>query len=260
MSYAIITGASSGIGRAIAIELARRNFNLLLVSRDEDTLDKLSEKLSSEYQVAAKVFSIDLSKTSASQKVLEFCVNNNLEIKILINNAGFGLWGSFETRNLVDYSEMMRLNINAVVELSHLFYPILKRNSPSFIMNVASTSAFQPVPLMNVYASSKSFIWSFSTSLRNEWRKDDIFVSCLCPGGTRTNFINRTGFRKPSIQESNILFMTPESVAENSVRKMLSGKGLIIPGLINKLSYLAARILPVAVSTYWARKVFEVKQ
>ncbi len=232
--YAIVTGASKGIGREIAILLAKKGYKLILIARSTSELEVLATELPGE----ALYFTIDLSEAGAAKKVAEFC--KNLPISILVNNAGYGLWGNFEESEIRYQLNMLQLNINAVIELTHYLLPQLKKQ-PSYILNVSSTAAYQAVPTLALYAASKAFILSFSRALRIEL-KGSVSVSCLCPGPTDTGFAKRAGM--DSLAELAEKFnMRPDEVAKIGVEGMFNQKAEIIPGFLNKLSATGSRYI-----------------
>jgi short-subunit dehydrogenase len=233
-SYAIVTGASKGIGKEMAILLAKRGYKLILIARSTTELEELAAELPGE----ALYFTIDLSEAGAAKKVAEFC--KNLPVSILVNNAGYGLWGNFEENNIGQQLNMLQLNINAVIELTYYLLPQLKKQ-PSYILNVSSTAAYQAVPTLALYAASKAFILSFSRALRIEL-KGTVSVSCLCPGPTDTGFAKRAGM--DSLAELAEKFnMWPNEVAKRGVEGMFNQKAEIIPGFLNKLSATGSRYI-----------------
>ncbi|WP_183574334.1 SDR family NAD(P)-dependent oxidoreductase [Mucilaginibacter sp. X5P1] len=233
-SYAVVTGASKGIGRDIAILLAKKGYKLLLIARSETELKQLREEL----QNGSLYFAIDLSEPGAAKKVAEFC--DKLQVSVLVNNAGFGVWGNFEGCNIEQQLNMLQVNINAVIELTHYLLPQL-RQQLSYILNVSSTAAYQAVPTLAVYAASKAFVLSFSRALRVEL-KGSVSVSCLCPGPTDTGFAHRAGM--DSLADLAEKFnMQPAEVAKLGVEEMFKNKAEIIPGFLNKLSSIGARYI-----------------
>jgi short-subunit dehydrogenase len=233
-SYAIVTGASKGIGREIAILLAKKGYKLILIARSATELEQLAKEISNE----TLFFAIDLSEPRAAKKVAEFC--KDLPVSILVNNAGYGLWGDFDLSDLNQQINMLQLNINAMVELIHYLLPQLK-NQPSYILNVSSTAAYQAVPTLAAYAASKSFVLSFSRALRVEL-KDAVLVSCLCPGPTDTGFAKRAGM--DALADLAEKFnMRPAEVAKIGVEGMFNKQAEIVPGFLNKLSATSARYI-----------------
>ncbi|HMH21438.1 MAG TPA: SDR family NAD(P)-dependent oxidoreductase, partial [Puia sp.] len=168
MEYALITGASKGIGRAIAGELASRKYNLLLVARSWDLLEKAAAELSSQYGVKVEWLALDLSGADAAQKVLEWCREKGYAVSVLVNNAGYGLSGPFEKYSLAEHQNMMQLNMGTLVGMTRLFLPELRRQPKAYIMNIASSAAYQAVPKLSLYAATKAFVLSFSRGLHQE--------------------------------------------------------------------------------------------
>jgi len=233
--YAVVTGASKGIGRAISILLAKKGYKLVLIARSEAELKLLTGEISTD----ALHFAIDLSEPGAAKKVADFC--NDIPVSILINNAGYGLWGNFDEVDIQQQLNMLQLNINAVVELSYYLLPKLKKQ-PSYILNVASTAAYQAVPTLAVYAATKAFVLSFSRALRVELKESGVSVSCLCPGPTDTGFAQRAGM--DALADLAEKFnMQPVEVAKLGIKGMFQQKAEIIPGFLNKLSAIGARYI-----------------
>jgi len=257
MSYALITGASKGIGKAIACNLATRKKNLLLVARSEDLLKEISTDLSNRYGVDAKFFGIDLTRQDAAECVFDWVTKNNIQIDMLINNAGYGLSGSFEKYTAAEHAEMMNVNMIALVKLTSLFLPLLKQQSQSYIMNIASSAAYQAVPYLSTYAASKSFVLNFSRALQHELRKTNISVSCISPGGTDTNFGLRANISKRAMKAGEKVNMDPGEVADIAVRSMMKRKREVIVGAINKLGAFMVWLVPKSLSEKVAGKLYE---
>lgn len=241
--YALITGASKGIGKSIALSLAASGYNLLLIARSETELKDLSVQLQSQYKISVLYLVIDLSDKNAPTRIAQWCLKNVSSLSILINNAGYGLWGNFDKLNIQDQLNMLQLNINAVIELTYHLLPELHRQPQSYILNISSTAAYQALPTLALYAASKTFILSYSRALSYELRKSTISVSCLCPGPTATGFASRAGM--DALAELAEKFnMTPKDVAEAGLKGMFRKKTEIIPGFLNKLSAFGANHLP----------------
>ncbi len=239
--YALITGASKGIGKAIAVELAKRKYNLLLIARSGDVLKQVSEELAQQYQIKVAYLAIDLSALNAAEQIKTWCETNKYEVSILINNAGYGLWGWFEKMSLQEQLNMMQLNMNVLVELSYKILPILQKTAEksgkkSYLMNVSSTTSYQALPTMIIYAATKSFVLSFSRVLRFELQDSQVSVTCLSPGATSTDFSNRAKMVEGLKATAEKVNMTPESVAEIAINGMFNGNSEIIPGFINAFS------------------------
>lgn len=242
---ALITGASSGIGKAIAISLAKQGCALLLVSRSENNLRQLAQQLSDQYRVNVNYLAADLSVANAAETVADWCRNTTTSLNILVNNAGYGLWGDFEKLNLAEQQNMLRLNIGAVTTLTYYLLPVLKQQEQAYILNVASTAAYQPVPTLALYAASKAFILSYSRALRYELKDTAVSVSCLCPGPTATGFADRAGM-SAFADLAEKFNMEAAEVAATGLKGLFSKKAEIIPGFLNRVSSAGARYLPKA--------------
>jgi len=245
--YALVTGASKGIGRAIAIALAGKGYHLLLVSRSEQDLAALAAEIETKYRVKAFYLSCDLSLAEAASKVAAWCGEQTSNLSVLVNNAGFGVWGNFDQLKLEEQRNMLRLNVDALVELSYHLLPRLKQQKQAYILNVCSTAAYQAMPTLAVYAASKSFVLTYSRALKHELQDSTVSVSCLSPGPTDTGFASRAGMDSPKLLELAKKFnMLPEEVAVIAVKGMFRKKTEIVPGFINQLSAFGARHLPKA--------------
>lgn len=237
--FALITGASKGIGRSIALQLAEAGYHLLLVARTEADLQQLSAQIQQVYGNQVFCLAADLSAADAALGVAEWVKRQTGQLSVLVNNAGFGLWGDFEKLDLPEQMNMLSLNINSVVELTHHLIPVLKQSKQSYILNLSSTAAYQAVPTLTLYAASKSFILSFSRALRYELKDTGISVSCLCPGPTDTGFASRAGLDLLA-DLAKKFNMSPESVARTGIKGMFRKKAEIVPGFLNKLSAFGA--------------------
>jgi uncharacterized protein len=257
MEYALITGASKGIGRAIARELASRGYNVLLIARSEDLLQNLAGEIASRYNVAADYMSLDLSHPEAPQNVFDWCRAKGYEVSILVNNAGYGLSGPFEKYGIQEHLNMMQLNMATLVGMTRIFLPELRTRSKSYILNVASSAAYQAVPGLTLYAATKSFVLAFSRGLHQELFKTTVTVTCVSPGATDTDFPNRAQIGEKGMKAAEKLNMTPEAVASLAVRGMLAGRAEIITGFINKLGAAMAWLLPKSVVERTAMKIYE---
>lgn len=258
MNYTLITGASKGIGKALAEEFARYNCNLLLVARSADELKALAQELQKKHKVAVKYLALDLLEKGASEKLFNFCSQEAIQVFMLVNNAGMGVWNYFENTDLERQLRMMQLNQQVLVELCHRFLPMLIALPESHILNVASTAAFQPLPGFSIYAASKAFVFSFSQSLRVEL-KDQVNVSCLCPGPTDTSFFTSASFNH-RLDKAEGLKMSVEEVARKAVDGMLAKKAVIIPGFTNKLGGLFSKLLPSSFTTTVLGRVIQYRK
>lgn len=231
---ALITGASSGIGRDMARVLSNKGYDLILVARDKNNLNQLKKEL----KTNVEVISMDLSILDNCKKLYEQVKNENIDI--LINNAGFGTIGAFRKIDLDKELNMIDLNIKVVHILTKLFLDdFVKRNS-GYILNVSSASAFQPGPLMATYYSTKAYVYHLTLAIYEELRriKSNVKISCLCPGPVNTNF------NKVANCEFKIDALSSEFVAKYTIDKMFKNKLLIIPGFKIKLLYIFGRFIP----------------
>lgn len=257
-TYALVTGASAGIGQAIAEELASRHINVLLVALPGTGLPKVAQHITQSYPVKAEWFEIDLTLPKATKRVITWCRYNEYRVNILVNNAGFGNLRSFEITDAGLLEKMMFLNNQALVMLTHQFIPELRKNAEAYILNVGSLASFLPLPNKSVYAATKSFVYAFSSSLRLELLSQNISVSCLCPGGTRTNKGNLERIQKIGLL-GNIFSQSAEEVAEEAVAGMLKRKHRIIPGFHNRVLYNLSRVLPESLIYFIVQQLFNRK-
>jgi len=255
--FALITGASSGIGEKFARRFAARRENLILVARSRDKLLALAEELRREYGVAVEVFPADLSTPAAAQALARALGETHLEVETLVNNAGFGARGRFWELPLDRQREMFQLNVMAVVELTHrLLGPMIARRRGA-VINVSSTAAFQPVPYTTLYAATKSFVTSFSMALAEEVQPYGIRVVTLCPGATRTNFFQASQYGDQNYKVPGGM-QQAEAVVEAALRKLDRGGGLVVSGWFNQFSVFSQRLAPRALVARLAARVFKV--
>jgi len=200
MYVAVVTGASKGIGEEFARQIAVRRQNILMVARSEERLEKLAKELQQRHRIRAVPFACDLAEPGAAKKVFQFLRDEGMHPTWLVNNAGFGMAGGFDSMNFEKIHQMMMLNMVALTELTHLLLPQLRLGRNARIINVASTAAFQPIPYFNVYAASKTFVLHFGEALYEELRHTDVRVLTVCPGPTPTNF-HETAEMKPEVFE-----------------------------------------------------------
>ncbi|MBS1559163.1 MAG: SDR family oxidoreductase [Bacteroidetes bacterium] len=258
MPYALITGASGGIGLAMAHELAHRKIDLLLVARSAEKLFQTQKELTEKYGVRIECLSIDLSLAGSAHAVLDWTIKNNFSVLALINNAGYGTWGEVAKTPLEKLTNMMQLNMITLVELCHVFLPQLKKQPQSYILNVASTASYQAVPTLSVYAASKSFVVLFTRGLRRELKSTSISVTCVSPGATSTNFISRAGL--DSMKERAEKFsMKPDAVAKIAIRGMFRRKAEVITGFANWLSVQLTYLLPKFIPEKIAESLYRSK-
>ncbi|GAA4212889.1 SDR family oxidoreductase [Pedobacter jeongneungensis] len=258
LKYAMVTGASKGIGRSMAVALAKRKINLLLVARSADELHGLQNDIKKKYGVEVDILSIDLSLPQSPKEVTDWVNAKNYAVYILINNAGYGLWGKFAALDLTAQLEMCQLNMNTVTSLCHLLLPILSKEKEAYILNVSSTAAYQAVPTLAIYSATKAFILSFTRALRFELKNTGVSVSCLSPGPVDTGFASRAGLDAFS-KMAEKFNMQPDEVAEIAIKGMFNKKSEIIPGFTNIISVYANRILPKGFIEKMAAGIYKTK-
>lgn len=254
-AYALVTGASSGIGECFARALARRRHNLVLVARTKPKLDALAEELRSQYSISAEPVAIDLSVAGAADRLFQILQERRITVDLLVNNAGFGARGRFWELPLDRQAQMIRLNVSALVNLTHLLLPAMVAQRRGAIINVSSTAGFQPVAYTSVYAASKAFVTSFSEGLEEELRGSGITVVTLCPGGTRTNFFVASNYGRPKLPGG---MQNPETVVNAALRALDQGGGLVVPGIMNKLGLISQRFVPRSVVKRLTARMFRL--
>ena len=256
-NYALVTGASKGIGREIALQLAQSGYPLLLVARTNTELSALAAAIEKDYKVKALWLAVDLSISNGSQHVANWCKEHSFQIDILINNAGYGLWGNFDTLDLEAQLNMINLNISAQVALTYLLLPVLKQSQQAYILNVASTAAYQAVPTLAVYAATKSFILSFSRALSYELKDSSVSVSCLSPGPTATGFTHRAGM-EALLELADKFNMQPAIVAGIAIKGMFKKKIEILPGFLNAAGAKLVSFIPKRLIERSIAKLYKV--
>jgi uncharacterized protein len=244
MTYALVTGSSKGLGKAIAIELAKQNINVLLIARSHAELAQTAAEIKSAYKVSADFFVSDLSAPNAVSDIYNWTKEKKYPINILVNNAGYGLSGLLENNSIADNTSMMQVNMLAVVQLCQYFLPELKQQPKAYILNIASSAAYQAVPYLSVYAASKAFVLSFSRGIATELKSSSVSVTCVCPGPTDTGFNQRAKVSGKALKTANKLNADPAIVAKTAVEAMFSEKRELITGFVNKLGAFFVWLLP----------------
>ena len=237
----LITGASSGIGEAFAIELNKLEAKLILTARSKDKLVALAEKMNN-----AIVISGDLSNRDFPNELYNEIKNKNIDVDIVINNAGFGFSGLFLNSSMENYSGMIDLNICSLVNLTHLFLNDMVKNKSGGIINISSLASFQSMPYFTVYAATKAFVTFFTIGLYEEYRKQNIRVLGVCPGYTKTNFNKRADMIDNNHAAGYI--MSAEIVVRQSLKAYANNKYILINGFTNKITRRIMRILPQKIS------------
>jgi len=253
---ALITGASSGIGRELAKLFAHDHYNLVLVARNSARLAQVADELQRQFGITAKSFPLDLSASSAPQFLFDQLAPESVTIEVLVNNAGYGKLGAFAEVSAEESLGQIQVNIAAPTHLTKLFLgPMLERKSGK-ILNVASTAGFQPGPLMAVYYATKAYVISFSEALANELHGTGVTVTCLCPGVTDTEFQKRAGTEQTRLFRQ-MRPMDAKTVARDGYRGLMKGKPLLISGFRNWLLAESLRVSPRRIVTAVSRRLIE---
>jgi short-subunit dehydrogenase len=245
MKTVLITGASSGIGLELAKEFARNNVNLVLVARSEGKLQLLASELRSSDTVSIQVLAKDLAKPQSAKEIYDWCVQQNITIDYLVNNAGFGDFGLFVESDWSKQEQMISLNITSLTYLTHLFLPGMTQRNFGKIMNVASTAAFLPGPMMSVYFATKAYVLHFSEALSEEVKGIGITVTALCPGATTSGFQEAAAMEDSRLVKGKKLPSSAE-VARYGYKAMLRGKTVAIHGIGHYLMANSVRFAPRA--------------
>jgi short-subunit dehydrogenase len=254
----LVTGASSGIGADIARSLARRDHNVILVARREDRLAELAGELSDAHGVRAETIGCDLQKDAPRNRMLAQVEGLGLEVYGLVNNAGIGSGGLFHQLDARREAEMVRLNCEVVVALSGHLVPEMVANGRGAVLNVASTAAFQPLPTMATYSASKAFVLAFSQATGADLHGTGVSVTALCPGPVKTEFIEAASLEREAGGLPEFVWVSSPDVAEAGVEGMEDGKGVVIPGALNRLSSITGQHVPRGLFTHVARRVYRL--
>ena len=249
--WALITGASAGIGRELAELFAADHVNLALLARDEARLNELAAALRSRHRIDTLVLAQDLARAGAAADV--FRAVGARPIWALVNNAGFGAYGAFAGSDLRRQTDLLQVNMTALVELTHLFVQPMLARREGRVLNVASTAAFQPGPKVSVYYASKAFVYSFSYALADELEGTGVKVTTLCPGTTRTEFFERAGFS----MKRPWPMMDARAVAEAGYHGLMKGSRVVIPGLANKIASFLAKRAPARLTSGVVKRIHQ---
>lgn len=256
--WALVTGASSGIGESIARKLCERRIPVVLVARSAARLEELAGQWTSRYQSPVLAIPLDLSRDGAADRLAEETEGAGKPIDLLVNNAGFGFNGPFEELPAARLDEMLRLNVSALSQLTHLVLPAMKARRHGRILNVASTAAYLPVPYMASYAATKAYVLSLSQALHEEAKGDGITVTCLCPGYTRTRFHDVAGMR--GAEATVFPEMSADDVAEAGLAALERGRAYVVPHVLDRLWIASGRLVPRWVPATIAAWVFRRTQ
>ncbi len=260
MKTVLITGASSGIGYEFAKIYAKKGYNLVITARRKNNLDRIKQELESfDTSICVDIIVLDLSKQNSAKELYEVVKQRGILIDTLINNAGFGVYGNFIENDIEKEIDMIELNIKSLVVLTKLFLKDMVSRNNGTIINVASTAAFQPGPLMSVYYASKSFVLSFTEAIRNEVRDTNVNISVLCPGPTDTEFEKSASLEESSLF-TKLKVMKPEKVAIIGYKGINRNKSVIIPGILNNILITFNKIIPRVLVINIVRKLQESKK
>lgn len=253
--FALITGASHGIGKAFCHVLAKKGHNLFIIALPDKLLQTVENELKATYNVKVISLGLDLTQENAAHSIYNFAEENKIRINLLINNAGLGTGGQFVNSQTELNSHIMKLNNQAMVEITHKFLPALIKDAPSYILNMSSMEATLPLPYKSVYTATKNFIYSFSLALREELKPHKVIVSVVCPGAVLTNEdglkrIKSMGWR------ARMLLKMPEDIAEIAVEQMFKGRRVIIPGIFPLFIIRIMHFLPISIKMNILEKVF----
>jgi uncharacterized protein len=254
---ALVTGASFGIGLELARIFAREGHDLVLVARSADKLRQLAAELERAHSARSLILATDLTEPGAAAYVLDQTTRAQIVVDILVNNAGFGQYGFFAENDLEECLRQIQLNVSTLTHLTRLYLPEMIARKEGRILNVASTAAFQPGPLMAVYFATKAYVLHLSEALANELQGSGVTVTCLCPGATATEFHKRANATEMRLLKMGS--MDPKTVAEDGYRAMMAGKPVVISGFRNWLVAQSVRFSPRRLVTAIARKTQETK-
>lgn len=253
-SFALITGASSGIGREMTKLLAEKEYNLLLVSNDEIGLSQVKDELVKNSTIEVRILTMDLSSQIAALEIFNYCSKNELNIDVLINNAGLLFFSEIVEADYPKAQELLMLHMLTTSQLCQLIGRQMKEKGRGHILNVSSISAYRAFPGIGHYGSSKAYLKNFSLSLRTELKPHHVVVSCLCPGATTTNLYDPNVIDMERAKKLGIM-MDAKSVATSGINGLFANKAIVIPGLLTKIMLLFAMITPQFVYQFiWNQK------
>jgi uncharacterized protein len=241
-NYALITGASTGIGYELAKVAASNKYNLILVARNLQKLEEVKTEIENKFGVNVEVISADLANSKSPKQIFDLVEKQNLKVEVLINNAGFGSNGRFDKLDLQNEMDELQVNVASSMQMCHLFIPKLIQVGNGKIMNVGSIAGFAAGPYMATYYATKAFVKSFSVALNEELKGTGVTVSVLCPGATKSEFFKRAKFAQQ--MSSSKLMMSAEQVAQIGWKDMVKGKPITISGLSNLIIISIAKHLP----------------
>jgi short-subunit dehydrogenase len=240
--WAIITGASSGIGKALAFEFAGGSFNLVLISRNQEKLAEVASECSKKSAVETEVIAADLARMDEVETLISALSAKPRVYEVLVNNAGFGIHGDFASGDVGQNVQLVNVQLTAALKLTKAVLPSMIERRSGRILNIGSVYSYSPVPFQSVYAACKAFLLSFSSALQNELKDTGVTVTVFCPGTTQTEFRSRAGIG----QKRTDTGMTAEEAARIAFVETMRGKHIVVPGVVNRLFVFLAHLLPDA--------------
>lgn len=249
----LITGASAGIGYELARVFAEKGYDEILIARQQPALSRVAERLSAEYGISVTVIPADLAHPDSAREIHNEVKRRGLRVDILVQNAGFGVFGPFAETSLKDEMDMIQVHIASLTVLTKLVLHDMLARKSGRILNVASTAAFQPGPGMAIYYATKAYLLSFSEAISNELQRTGVTVSVLCPGPTRTGFQEKAGMEHAIV--AKVGMMDAATVARAGYNGMMRGRAVIVPGLVNNLLVFAVRFVPRSVVRWCVRRL-----
>jgi hypothetical protein len=239
-AWAVVTGASSGIGKALALEFASHGFNVVLIARNQTALANVAAECARKGSVEAEIIATDLAGAEAVEALSARLERDGRRYEVLVNNAGFGIHGDFASTDIEEDLDLVNVQVAAALKLTRALLPAMISRRSGRILNVASVYSFSPVPFQSVYAACKAFLLSFSSALQNELKGKGVTVTVFCPGATQTEFRSRAGIGQKRANSG----MTAESAARIAYIKTMQGKHIVVPGLINRIFVYLTQLLP----------------
>lgn len=259
----LITGISSGIGKALAHEFAAAGYNLIGVARDFEKMENTAEELRQQHQVEVKLLQKDLAKDGAAQEIYDEIKSYKIPIDILVNDAGVGQHGRFIDIPFERYSHLIHLNVVSLAHLTRLFLKDMVERNEGKILNLGSVAGFQPGPLFAVYHATKAFVVSLSEAIATELEEmeSNVTVTCLCPGPTDTDFFNRADMEETNVvRHKDKTMQQPEEVAKGAFKALMDGERIFIPGATNKVTTFIRRVIPKSTQSKLQMKYYETKE
>jgi short-subunit dehydrogenase len=256
--FALITGATSGIGNGFAHVLARDGIDLVITARNETRLEEVKNELEDKYSINVKIIPRDLANPEVPSEIFEILKREGIILNVLVNNAGFNVYGKFEETDLEEEIKMIRLHVVAVTQMTKLFLRQRSRQVENMILNVSSIAGLVPGPLVSVHFATRAYILSFSLALSNELQGSDAHVTCLCPGPIKSAFFGRAGMSDVRLASGKpIKLMDAETVAAIGYDALKKRKVVVVPGYRNKILAFMATVAPRAIAIRFTRWLME---